>query len=78
MRRARAGAASGVTVRSSLAGIAGSCREPDPRAARRAAREAWQEAGLILINPEWLSSWTDRKQAELLAEKLHGKRKERK
>ncbi len=75
MRRARAGAAGGVTVRSSLAGIAGSCREPDPRAARRAAREAWQEAGLILINPEWLQSWADRKQAELLAEKLHGKRR---
>lgn len=65
-----------MTVRSSLAGIAAGCREPDPRAARRAAREAWQEAGLILINPEWLQSWADRKQAELLAEKLHGKRKE--
>lgn len=64
-----------MTVRSSLAGIAASCREPDPRSARKAAREAWQEAGLILINPEWLQSWADRKQAELLAEKLHGKRK---
>lgn len=62
-------------VRSSLVGVAASCREPDPRAARRAAREAWQEAGLILINPEWLQSWADRKLAELLAEKLHGKRK---
>lgn len=62
-------------VRSSLASIAGSCREPDPRAARKAARDAWQQAGLILINPEWLQSWTDRAQAEILAEKLHGKRK---
>lgn len=62
-------------IRSSLASLSGACREPDPRAARKAARDAWQGAGLILINPEWLTSWTDRKQAELLAEKLHGKRK---
>lgn len=61
--------------RSSLASIAATCREPDPRAARKAARAAWQSTGLILINPEWLSGWADRKQAELLAEKLHGKRK---
>lgn len=65
-----------MTVRSSLSSVAGACREPDPRAARKAARDAWHDGGLILINPEWLSSWTDRKQAELLAEKLHGKRKE--
>jgi hypothetical protein len=62
-------------VRSSLAGVAASCREPDPRAARKAARDAWHDGGLILINPEWLPSWTDRKQAELLAEKLFGKRR---
>ena len=49
--------------------------EPDPAHARRAARDAWQGAGLILINPQWLQSWTDRKQAELLAEKLFGKRR---
>ena len=62
-------------VRSSLAGVAASCREPDPRAARKAARDAWHDAGLILINPEWLQSWADRKQVELLAEKLFGKRR---
>lgn len=67
-----------MTIRSSLVRIAGSCREPDPVAARKAARDAWLKGGLILINPEWLSSWADRKQAELLAEKLHGKRKESK
>ena len=50
-----------MTVRSSLSSVAGACREPDPRAARKAARDAWHDGGLILINPEWLSSWTDRK-----------------
>lgn len=63
-------------VRSSLARLAAGCREPDPANARKAARAAWQRDGLILINPAWLVGWTDRKQAELLAEKLHGKRKE--
>ncbi len=62
-------------MRSSLAPIAAACREPDPRAARKAARDAWHAGGIILINPEWLQSWTDRKQAEILAEKLFGKRK---
>ncbi|MBB4858277.1 hypothetical protein HNO88_001596 [Novosphingobium chloroacetimidivorans] len=50
-------------------------QEPDPAKARRAAREAWLTHGLILINPEWLNGWADRRQAELLAEKCHGKRK---
>lgn len=61
-------------LRSSLAPTAHLAREPDPAHARRAAREAWLNAGLILINPEWLGAW-DRQQAVLLAEKLHGKRK---
>lgn len=62
--------------RSSLAPFAARCRDPDPAAARRAARTAWHDNGIILINPAWLQAWTDRKQAELLAEKLHGKRKD--
>jgi hypothetical protein len=49
--------------------------EPDPANARRAARDAWHTHGLIPINPEWLTGWADRRQAELLAEKCHGKRK---
>lgn len=61
--------------RSSLASTAGALREPDPAKARRAARDAWHRDGLILINLAWLNGWADRKQAELLAEKLHGKRK---
>lgn len=63
-----------MNIRSSLAPLAGACREPDPRAAKRAARDAWHKGGLILINPEWFQSWADKKQAELLAEKLFGKR----
>lgn len=62
-------------LRSSLAATAHLGREPDPANARRAARDAWQRDGLILINPAWLQSWADRKQAELLAEKVHGKRR---
>ena len=72
------GVASSMTTRSSLARFARLGHEPDPAHARRAARLAWQDHGLILINPEWLASWADRKQAELLAEKLHGKRKDQK
>jgi hypothetical protein len=64
-----------MTARSSLAPYAALSRDPDPAAARRAAREAWHRDGLILINPAWLNGWADRKQAEILAEKIHGKRK---
>jgi hypothetical protein len=62
------------TPRSTLAQFAPLMNEADPTHARIAARQAWQNAGLILINPAWLTSWPDRKQAELLAEKLHGRR----
>lgn len=61
--------------RSPLAPYAGSMRDPDPVAARRAARDAFHDSGLVLINPDWLRSWADRKQLEILAEKVHGKRK---
>lgn len=63
-------------ARSSLAGLAAGCREPDPAKARKEARAAWHRDGLILINTQWLQGWADRKQAELLAEKLFGKRKD--
>jgi hypothetical protein len=60
--------------RSCLAPFAHLSRQPDPIAARRMAGEAWRNTGLILINPEWLGEW-DRKQAIILAEKLHGRRR---
>ncbi len=62
-------------VRSSLSGVAATCRDPDPAKARSEARAAWHRDGIILINPAWLKGWADRAQAELLAEKLFGKRK---
>lgn len=62
------------SIQSSLGRHAHLGRAPDPSKARHLAREAWQREGLILINPEWFTSWADRKQAELLAEQLHGKR----
>jgi hypothetical protein len=64
-----------MNVRSSLASAAAMSRDPDPARARRLARDAWLDHGVILINPAWLNGWADRKQAELLAEKIHGKRK---
>lgn len=64
------------TVRSSLAGVAATCRAPDPVKARQEARAAWHRDGIILINPSWLNGWADRRQAQLLAEKLFGRRRE--
>lgn len=61
--------------RSCLASLAAGAREPDPAKARKEARAAWHRDGLILINPAWLNGWADRRQAEILAEKLHGKRR---
>jgi predicted ABC-type transport system involved in lysophospholipase L1 biosynthesis ATPase subunit len=60
--------------RSSLAPFAPLHHEPDPSHAREAARRAFHASGLILINPEWLGEW-DRAQAQILAEKLFGKRR---
>lgn len=62
-------------MRSALAPYAKSMRDPDPAAARQKAMEAYHKTGIVLINPEWLQSWADRKQLEILAEKVHGKRK---
>ena len=61
--------------RSALGRYAHLSREPDPAQGREAARAAWHTHGLILIRPEWLPGWADRKQAELLAEQVHGKRR---
>ncbi|WP_347269951.1 hypothetical protein, partial [Rhizorhabdus histidinilytica] len=62
-------------MRSPLAPFASLGQEPDAAHARKAAREAYHAHGIVLINPEWLSGWADRKQLEILAEKLFGKRK---
>ena len=62
-------------VRSSLAALAPLCREADDSLARAAAAKAWHEAGIVLINPDWLRSYLDQKQLELLAVKMFGERK---
>ena len=63
-----------MSARSSLAPFAVLAREPDPKEARRLARAAWHEHGVILLAPDWLNSWGDKRQAEILAEKAHGRR----
>lgn len=60
---------------STLAKFAHMSREPQPADARKAARDAYHKTGLVLINPDWLQSYLDRKQLEILAEKVHGRRK---
>ncbi len=65
--------------RSSLARHAASMRDPNPANAREAARLAWKERGVLLINLEWLTNeagftWGDRNMIEVIGDKLHGKR----
>ena len=64
-------------MRSSLAHIAPSCREPDPEEGRRVARDAWHAHGLAMIRPEWLSNMLDRELLTALAETAHGRRERR-
>ena len=60
--------------RSTLAPFAPLFRDADPEAARQMARQAWKNARLIVLHREWLPSWPEQKQAEQLAERVHGKR----
>lgn len=61
-------------TRTSLTAYAGSMREPDPKQVRRLARQAWQENGLIVLDPAWVQSWGDREFVSAVAAKVHGKR----
>lgn len=45
-----------------------------PAEIRAEAAKAYHQTGLVLINPEWLASWADRKTLELMADKLFGRR----
>lgn len=60
--------------RTSLTSHAPSMRDPDPAQARIAARRAYEdsEGRIVLINRDWLPSWPDRKQLDLLAVKALG------
>jgi len=61
-------------MNSPLARFAHLHQEPNASDARSLARLAYHNHGLVLINPEWLQSWIDRKQLEILADKVHGKK----
>lgn len=62
------------SLRSSLAPYAASMNEPDPANAKKAARQAWQEHGILLVRPQWFQGYLDQKQVTILAERLFGKR----
>lgn len=62
-------------LRSSLAPHVGRRDSPCPEQARRAARAAYHEHGIVLINPDWLAGWADRQQLTILADKVHGPRR---
>lgn len=55
--------------RTSLSPYAASMRDPDPEYARRLAREKYleSEGEIVLINRNWLGSYLDQKQLDLLA-----------
>jgi hypothetical protein len=61
-------------LRSSLAPHIASGEEGDAERARRAAKAAYHEHGIVLINPDWLAGWADRQQLILLADQVHGRR----
>lgn len=67
-------AVSGGINRTSLTAYAGSMRDPDPVMARKKARETYEasDGKIVLINRDWLQSWTDQKQLDLLAVKALG------
>ena len=60
--------------RTSLTRHTASMRDPDPALARQSARNAYIASGgkIVLINAEWLATWADKKQLDLLAEKALG------
>jgi hypothetical protein len=61
-------------MRSSLSRHAHLMREPEPRDAVQAARDAYHNSKgeIVLINKNWLNDWTDKKQLDLLAERALG------
>lgn len=58
--------------RTSLTRHAGIMREPDPDEAKRKAKEAYRrtDGQIVLINREWLTSYIDQKQLDILAVKV--------
>jgi hypothetical protein len=61
--------------RSSLTSVAHLMRDPDPEAVTRIGALLWHQFGIVCVVPSKFKSFTDEKQAELLAEQAYGKRK---
>lgn len=65
--------------RTSLTKFTPQMREPDPANAARAKREAWQQHGLIMIDPDkditWDGAYEIRETFKATANRLYGKRK---
>lgn len=60
--------------KTSLTHMAHMMRDPDPDAIKKIGAKLWHDFGLVCLNPKNFHSFVDEKQAELLAEKLYGKR----
>lgn len=59
--------------RTSLTPFAASMRDPDPDGARRAAKRAWLDHGIVVIMPGDCQG-LDRQFIEAVANRLHGRR----
>lgn len=64
-----------MNLRSSLAGRTPSGPKTDDEV-RAECRRAWHANGIALLKADWFTAWSDKKQLELLAEKVFGKRRE--
>lgn len=66
-------------MRSSLTAYAASMREPDPMDAYRTKKKAWQDHGIVMIDPDkdinWDGGYSEREMLKALANRLYGKRK---
>lgn len=61
-------------LRSSLAPIAHLAQEPHDEHAWAASTRAWQQMGIVMIDPAKLHNWEDREYLIALANRLFGKR----
>ena len=62
--------------RTSLTPYAASMADPDPKGAKKAARQLWQGMGVVTLFPDQLAalSWGDRNMIEVIATQHYGKR----
>lgn len=61
-------------LRSPLGRYAALGHEPDYIDARAAARCACRDHDIVCINLSWVTSWVDRQELIILADRIHGKR----